>query len=781
MAPIKIWEYDPTDLDEDQLTFELMIRGITHYKERRAKTKALRQQLMNERHGQDTYINVENLDPDFEIKTCKEAAIDLTTRMGKVFSAQDRGQFNRLSSQAAFYYNRLNLVADRENPKFLEALSCFNSIEEMLKDARRNKRDKAQQQIRSNSPILNNLGRTQGLPTAEEMMRRNVTMNDQLGLTIGRGRVIPQRANGNDESITTIPQDNLNSSRNVETRTTGTIPKTNSRPTLNQNDRFSTEDEQLVNLFNKSMGNGLNEQIHHIETVENVPKNQDLAQNSDQRQNQVRLQYTNQNLQHPDFANIRYREQNQNQQHYNKRANLAQQQLPEMYDERLDVRANDRQNVDYRHQLPQYQTRDQYPYPEENMRANQQYSNPVKRWNFVFSGDGQGFSLSDFFSRIELNARAERVTNDQLFLSFHYLLSGEAEKWYRGNYREFRDWHDLVVGMRRHFLPRNYNHLLRDEIANRQQGRQESFAHFITDMKILFQRAFPPLDEDYKIYVVQKNMLPQYSANLVCVNFVSLNQLVDYCKRLDENKLMSERRAISVQYGQSSLMEPACFPKQQPFREGFRPDNQNRPFNQNRNFMRVAEIGQVEQQNNYENYNTYSYNPEQHLHPSYIYGQLGHPQQDYYPNTYDTNPNHYNIPTLEYNQTFPNSQPHSTYPQHIPHTQIRGNYSTYTQNINTNSRHVPINSCHDVSPIDYTKSKCWNCDEIGHGFQGCRKQRLRIFCFQCGAIGQTTKSCSHQNVRNFRERRETPMIGPTQPQRSGNEKTDCQRETRAFP
>ncbi|KAJ8966842.1 hypothetical protein NQ314_003276, partial [Rhamnusium bicolor] len=56
--------------------------------------------------------------------------------------------------------------------------------------------------------------------------------------------------------------------------------------------------------------------------------------------------------------------------------------------------------------------------------------------------------------------------------------------------------------------------------------------------------------------------------------------------------------------------------------------------------------------------------------------------------------------------------------------------------INRNRTAVPVNS---VTSNDKT---CWNCNELGHRFQNCRKKRERKFCFRCGKAGVTRYTCS---------------------------------------
>lgn len=43
--------------------------------------------------------------------------------------------------------------------------------------------------------------------------------------------------------------------------------------------------------------------------------------------------------------------------------------------------------------------------------------------------------------------------------------------------------------------------------------------------------------------------------------------------------------------------------------------------------------------------------------------------------------------------------------------------------------------------------KCWNCDEVGHGFMECEKERT-LFCYKCGTKNVTCRNCT--KFRNFR-------------------------------
>lgn len=46
-------------------------------------------------------------------------------------------------------------------------------------------------------------------------------------------------------------------------------------------------------------------------------------------------------------------------------------------------------------------------------------------------------------------------------------------------------------------------------------------------------------------------------------------------------------------------------------------------------------------------------------------------------------------------------------------------------------------------PIDKSKYKCWNCDEIGHSYYDCPSETRNLFCYRCGEKNITTLQCKH--------------------------------------
>lgn len=48
-------------------------------------------------------------------------------------------------------------------------------------------------------------------------------------------------------------------------------------------------------------------------------------------------------------------------------------------------------------------------------------------------------------------------------------------------------------------------------------------------------------------------------------------------------------------------------------------------------------------------------------------------------------------------------------------------------------------------PIDTSKFKCWNCDQLGHSFYDCPSQKRILHCYRCGEKNVTTIECRNHS------------------------------------
>ena len=158
---------------------------------------------------------------------------------------------------------------------------------------------------------------------------------------------------------------------------------------------------------------------------------------------------------------------------------------------------------------------------------------PIHQWRISFSGDDRGIHLYDFLSQVEVLRRSERISEGELLESIVHLLSGRAKLWYISLYEHFNTWGQFVNALKNEFLPPHYDYMLLSDISNRSQKSNETFSEFFTHMQSLFRCLSSPISEDYKLYLVRKNLLPRYAVGVAPLDIVNLQELSEACRRID--------------------------------------------------------------------------------------------------------------------------------------------------------------------------------------------------------------------------------------------------------
>lgn len=167
---------------------------------------------------------------------------------------------------------------------------------------------------------------------------------------------------------------------------------------------------------------------------------------------------------------------------------------------------------------------------------------PMSRWGIVFRGDGTGLSVSDFFSQIEMKSEGLRMTSEEMMGEFSDILEGPAKIWYRAYFRYFTNWSELKTAMRREFLPPDYDFLLKRQIEDRVQGRDESFGLFRANMYMLFDALTVPITDSEKLSILLRNMdifyLEKINPNLIH----TVGDLTNFCTQQELTKAIITRR-----------------------------------------------------------------------------------------------------------------------------------------------------------------------------------------------------------------------------------------------
>lgn len=306
-----------------------------------------------------------------------------------------------------------------------------------------------------------------------------------------------------------------------------------------------------------------------------------------------------------------------------------------------------------------------FHYPNEEGYENRQpnrnrRSIPVHQWRIEFSGDGMGLHLYDFLFQLSLHQRSELISNQEMLDCVVHLLSGRAKLWFQALYDEFENWDEFVAAIKDEFLPGNYDYVLLNDISNRTQRFNESFGEYITHMQALFKCLSIPLDEEHKLYIIQKNLSPRYalSMSIAQLEIQTIGQLSVICRRID---MRCSKQVIPLPF--------------QPVQAGI-----NRPAYRRVENRRVCalEENMVEQGRGEE---------------------------------------------VEAIQRIINQQRPA--PEQMG--EFRGGRDEERQR--------------DLDQDPFLPGGCWNCRRPGHIFNNCPQPKNRLFCYRCGSEGNTTNNC----------------------------------------
>lgn len=120
---------------------------------------------------------------------------------------------------------------------------------------------------------------------------------------------------------------------------------------------------------------------------------------------------------------------------------------------------------------------------------------------------------------------------------------------------KFSTWPQIVAAMKKEFLPRNHDYMLLCDIANRTQRHEESLGDYLINMQALFKCLATPITEEQQLFLIQKNLHPQYAMNIVPFDVQSLNHLTEICKRIDDVFQVHGRYFESTQINDDPLMK----------------------------------------------------------------------------------------------------------------------------------------------------------------------------------------------------------------------------------
>lgn len=732
-------KYDPTHLDDDELSHELCARNIIGLSSKREETKALRKFIIQENENPSLAPKNDPCNAIIESNKGIRALISIGDLLEYAKKSKNSEIIDQAKSRTAAWINRLYRL-DSDNIDLINLRSKFKSFfsENFLKSDEFNEIDDMFDFGDHSSGRANE----NNLEIAQHKQQLNVKPRDspqtreslpaKLNTSFGRGRGLMNKQNS--QSLLSLRGINSNKNDALELPKSQETSKPNSshesygekftkKPNQDASDfRTIPNNESAYFQERKNIMFGPNlytsfandPERAFLKGAERMRSDFDLISKDRHKQQHIEIDSrSNYNLMdrniNPQPGSLYLPENIYDRNHRSINATVDPLSFSNtVQNSRCDNYSGQNQfiqptNTDNRRL--NFENYDRVRDIDEllnRLRLDPNRPVPIYRWDARFSGDGNGYSLNEFIKRVEKFADDENMPRPKLLANIHRLLDSTARKWYWASVDEWQTWDDFVRVIRLHFLPRNYDFFLKEEIEHRLQASNEPFTSFITDMKILFQKANPPLSENYKLYIVQKNMLPDYSVPLATHNVQRLSDLIDLCKRIDESRIMMDRRSLASQFSSRHLVEPSCFPKQ-----------------------------------NVQNYNHYRKPIPQPIH---AVENIPFPEN---------NESHF-VSDNSYNYSYPYQQP--------------GLYNTFDHQ--DNDAQVSVQPMPEVAGItrqsnvdrfgNLLNAKCFRCEQQGHSHRFCNQPKTFNYCYLCGIKNYTVDNCPKGHKRLLSNNQNNP-------------------------
>lgn len=527
---------EPSHLSDDELQYELGIRGVYDVTEKRAATKTLR------------------IDLNDELKGLRPAPYS------KLSPIRGREMIDAISEIVS------GLLSELSGAKGRKDLNAASIIE---------------------SKLIHNLGKIERLSATDskevekiEKMQRDVRKaldKNSVGRATSSTGAIPKSVATNTMNVETIDtpaliEEEVASGGRGENEATATLVECfDSHQSLNKSvEALSSQPLAGQNVFsNRSPMFDNNRQLPHVPQRNTMVGISDFDRIINSNEGTTEIQGPNRggfNPNMPEYDVHRNYDFPRNQPPVApQQARLVNHPAPRNSGNFSNAYARNANQYNRTYANEYQPNRDGYNYSREGQRPNIQNNrmesmprrrNPIAEWNLTFSGDSKDTSLNDFLSQVSLLARAERVSDDDLLMSAVYLFKGSAYTWYRAFHPYYGSWEQLVAGLKSQFLPVDYDFWLLKELEQRRQGENENFGIFFAAMEMLFRNLSYRLGEPQKLAIVMRNMHPLYVDRLSLENIVSLPQLAEKCKRIEQARYRVGRQ-VTPQISRRDLLEPA--------------------------------------------------------------------------------------------------------------------------------------------------------------------------------------------------------------------------------
>lgn len=165
----------------------------------------------------------------------------------------------------------------------------------------------------------------------------------------------------------------------------------------------------------------------------------------------------------------------------------------------------------------------------------------IYKWNINFGGHNDPQNILDFLDKVDDLRESRGVTSEELFTSAHDLFSNEASKWLRAIKKTIFTWDELVLKLKKEFLPSDFEYQMTQQLRNRKQGVNEDISSFIMDIEFMYRRIDVNVSERDIINQILRNLNPFFASHIALDDYPNLTLLRERCKKVQELQQLHER------------------------------------------------------------------------------------------------------------------------------------------------------------------------------------------------------------------------------------------------
>ncbi|XP_062552776.1 putative uncharacterized protein DDB_G0271606 [Armigeres subalbatus] len=688
-------------LTPEEIDFELLVRKTTGTRGKNLewKTSQLQQLLESEFNGSPVPNCSSHVLTDMDsIYQCQTKLAPILQALEGAFRQRNNNQVNVLKSRLLHYQFRLSLISDpmilMNAKKTLEKVGiALRKIEKYNQEQASGTQEQGQaENLPSDPETLKRLKITKLQSSIKETSNHQLLLEKQLQEELQSNQMSQQQTLNQDPVLFDEPQQqqqqqqqHQNSIREQQHQFLQQLPQQFSVQPSQPHPHLQQQEQQNRGFYQEqSLRLLLNQmQIQQQQLEQQLQQEQYRRQQLEMQLQNLQSRVTAPPQRENDAPNYTFGAISGYWGPYNQRdSGIAEQ--PQEFQQR-----NFRETPD-RSYTPRFNTQQTNSY---------RFLQPVHKWPFEYSGEGNIVKLGEFLNQVNTYAVTEGMDDQTLLRSIKHLLKGRALQWYTRSYLNLTSWDIFKAEIKQEFLPPNYSEIVKQDLYLRFQGPNEPFTAFYRDLVAAFEIVEPTISESEKLFILKSHLNTDFSPIASASRSASIRDLVAVCKDFEVSRSYALRgRAPTISRALGSRHDTPVLHRS----TNSRFDNNGRPP-LSRQPYGSAVVSIMEHSQDF----------EEELDPVNIREREALQQDIAY-----RNENASNIT------------------EEVSAIRGQNNWSGRSA-LDTATNQLSGNSIREAPII----TVCWQCENPGHTYLRCPNPKRFLFCYSCGKKGCTTRNC----------------------------------------